>query len=307
VITVAALAPSLDLTYVVERLVPGEIHRPVEVVRCAGGKPLNMARAAARLGADAEVIAILGGATGRILRDALVEAGIATVEVPTSAETRTCVSIASREQDTLTEVYEYAAAVPPPVWKQLVAAVEVAVAHRPGWLSISGGPPRELPVEAIAELVRIGHRAGRRVALDTHGPALPTAVDARPDLVKINRAEATELLGESRSDLLELAEAVRVRSRGLVVLTDAHLGAVATDGVDACRARLTDVHGAFPVGSGDSFLGALVTELDRGSAWVEGLRSAVAAGAANALVPGPGRFQREVVEELRVRVRIDQL
>ena len=48
----------------------GEIHRPIEVVRCAGGKPLNLARAAATLGADVEVVAVLGGPTGQILADA---------------------------------------------------------------------------------------------------------------------------------------------------------------------------------------------------------------------------------------------
>ena len=85
-ITVAALAPSLDLTYVVDRLELGRIHRPIEVVRCAGGKPLNMARAAATLGADVEVVALLGGATGQILHDALTDAGIVTEPVSTSAE-----------------------------------------------------------------------------------------------------------------------------------------------------------------------------------------------------------------------------
>ena len=40
-ITVAGLTPSVDLTYVVDHLELGRIHRPTEVVRRAGGKPLN--------------------------------------------------------------------------------------------------------------------------------------------------------------------------------------------------------------------------------------------------------------------------
>ena len=42
-ITVAGLSPSLDLTYLVDSLRLGAIHRPTAVVRCAGGKALNMA------------------------------------------------------------------------------------------------------------------------------------------------------------------------------------------------------------------------------------------------------------------------
>ncbi len=307
-ITVAALAPSLDLTYLVPRLDHGRIHRPDQLVRCAGGKPLNMARAAATLGADVEVIAVLGGPTGNILAGALVEEGVSTTVVPTPAETRTCVSIAAADDGSLTEVYEYAAAIPVEVWDRLVASVSAAVERRPGWLSISGGPPRELEIDAIATLVRIGGEAGARVAVDTHGPALPAAVRAEPALVKINRYEAADLLEVPHdTDLRRLAEGVAGLSRGLVVLTDAHRGALALDGSIAYRASLPDVHGHYPVGSGDAFLGGLLTELDRGASLVAGLRTAVAAGAANALVPGPGRFAADTVAELRRQVQLDQL
>lgn len=307
-ITVAALAPSLDITYVVDELELGEIHRPLEVVRCAGGKPLNLARASATLDADVEVVAVLGGATGRILHAALTEAGIRTHDVPTEAETRTCVSIASERSRTLTEVYEYAAPIPGEVWREVVAAVEVAVSRRPGWLALAGGPPRELAAEALADLVRTGLRAGCRVAVDTHGSALPAAVDAGPDLVKVNRHEAAELLDlPPDTDLEQLAEAIRARSGGLVVLTDAQLGALAVDDGERWIARLPDVRGHYPVGSGDSFLAGLLSELDRGAPLAEALRTATAAGAANALVPGPGRFAASSVDELRSRVRLDQI
>ena len=42
-----AANPSIDRTYEVERLRPGEIHRPVATVAVPGGKGLNAARAAA--------------------------------------------------------------------------------------------------------------------------------------------------------------------------------------------------------------------------------------------------------------------
>ena len=45
------------------------------------------------------------------------------------------------------------------------------------------------------------------------------------------------------------------------------VGALALDGRVAYRASLPDVHGHYPVGSGDAFLGGLLTELDRGAAW----------------------------------------
>jgi 1-phosphofructokinase family hexose kinase len=307
VITVAALAPSLDVTYVVEELELGQIHRPVRAVRCAGGKPLNMARAVAALGGTVEVVAVLGGATGQLLHEALTDDGIAVVDVTTPAETRMCVSIAAENRSDLTEIYEFAAPIPADVWAALVDALSTAVRSRPGWLSISGGPPKELATDAIADVIRIGHAAGLQVAVDTHGAALPAAVATGPELIKINRYEAAELLSvPADTDLPALAEGVHERSRGRVVLTDAHRGAVALDGEDMISASLPDVHGRYPVGSGDAFLGALVTELDNGQSLLDGLRTATAAGAANALVPGPGCFERSMVDALRPRVRLSK-
>ena len=180
---------------------------------------------------------------------------------------------------------------------------------RPGWLSISGGPPKELAADAIAVLVGIGHAAGVRVAVDTHGPALPGAVEAGPELVKINRYEAADLLDLSPStDLQQLALAVRDRSGGLVVLTDGPGGALAVRRpTTSTGSPFPTCTASYPVGSGDSFLGGLLTELDRGASLVDGLRVAAAAGAANALVPGPGRFEQSSVEELTAQVRIDRV
>ena len=49
-ITVLLLSPSLDVTYLVDEVTVGEIHRPHTVLRSPGGKGLNLARAAHRRG-----------------------------------------------------------------------------------------------------------------------------------------------------------------------------------------------------------------------------------------------------------------
>ena len=95
------------------------------------------------------------------------------------------------------------------------------------------------------------------------------------------------------TDLRQLAEAVRGRSGGLVVSDRrAPRGARPWTAATSIGSALPDVHGHYPVGSGDSFLGGLLTELDRGATLVDGLRTATAAGAANALVPGSGPLRR---------------
>ena len=66
-----AANPSIDRLFAVDGLVPGAIHRPTRFVQVAGGKGLNVARAAVRLGGDVQAAALLGGHAGRWIADEL--------------------------------------------------------------------------------------------------------------------------------------------------------------------------------------------------------------------------------------------
>jgi 1-phosphofructokinase family hexose kinase len=307
VITVAGLTPSLDLTYRVDSLTLGHIHRVPEVVRCAGGKALNMARAASTLQADCAVVAILGGPTGAAMVELLNAEGLAVSVIDSPAETRICVSVAAADTGALTEIYQEAAPLPPPVLEAFLAALKAQLEDSSGWLSISGRAPAGSG-ELIAELVELGRRSGVRVAVDTHGEALAPALAASPALVKINRYEAAELLGVGAdTDLRSMAESIRSRCGAIVVLTDGAAGSVAVDGEVALHAEAPLVVGSYPVGSGDSFLGGLLAALDGGAELRTALRTAAACGAANALVPGQGHFTHASYAEIAATVKIQDL
>lgn len=316
-ITVAGLTPSLDITYLVPTLRPGAIHRPSGVFRCAGGKALNLARAAATVGSAPAVVAVLGGPTGAALSAELAAAGIEVVAVWTPVETRVCVSIAADDVPGLTEIYSYADPLPAEVWSAFVAELDTLLIARPGWLAVPGGPPRGADPDTVATLVRQGRARGCRVAVDTHGAALAPAIAAGPALVKINRSEAAELLGRPvEDDLAAMAAAIRDQlvcggagPDAVVILTDGQHGSLGLCGDQRLRAQPLPEHrtGLFPVGSGDAFLGGLLTGLDRGEDLREALALATAAGAANAAVPGAGRFEAVAVEELVGEVEIAEV
>lgn len=305
-ITVAGLTPSVDLTYVVDHLELGRIHRPTTVVRRAGGKPLNLARAAATLGADVSIVAVLGGWTGDWLADELARAAIAVHRVTTPVLTRTCVSISADDSEELTELYEYAEPIPADVWAQAREALSAELVSRPGWLAISGGPPRGLPPTGLAELSELAHHAGSRVAVDTHGASLVPLLHSHPELVKINRGEAAAILGaDLYTDLTEMAKRLQDKTGGTVVLTDGAAGSLGLDRDGRTYAvGAPGRRGRFPVGSGDSYLAGLLTALDRGDDLAAALRLATAAGVANARLPGPGSLDVALVAQLQHEVSV---
>ena len=199
------LSPSLDVVYVLDAVLAGSIHRPRSVVRLAGGKSLNVARALARLGRPVRAIAPLAGPLGDLVADLLEPTGVELVRLTTTAPTRMCVSAADETAGTLTEFYEVA---PPADGTELDQLDEVlgSVAAPGDWLVLSGSvPPGRRPGPLRRACSPAVRARGVRLAVDTHGPALPLLLEvAAPDLVKINRAEAAELVGRDPADLVEL-------------------------------------------------------------------------------------------------------
>lgn len=290
-ITLLALGPSVDVTYLVDEFFEGGTFRPTGVYRASGGKAINAARAAVTMGADVAVVAPLGGPPGRLVLDDAVAAGIRLLPVWASADTRTCISISSAASGLLTELYERPSAVTGDELARLHEVADGLLAERPGWFAISGGVPASVPVDGLADLVTLAHSRGQRAAVDSHGPALAAALAARPELLKINRAEAAEALGiEPEVDAFDLAERLRALTGGTVVVTDGVAGSYAVDERGRRRAEWSGAFGRYPVGSGDSYLGGLLASLDAGGTLADSLRLAAGCATANALVPGAGRF-----------------
>ncbi|WP_088317677.1 1-phosphofructokinase family hexose kinase [Kineosporia sp. R_H_3] len=331
-IVCVALSPSIDVTYVVPHLAPGTIHRPAEVYRVPGGKGFNVARAARALGADVAAAGVLGGDSGAWMVAMLARSGMRLATVMGIEPTRTCVSVSDRSAGTLTEFYEPPPRITPKAWSDLLHTVVRVCDEHPSWVSLSGSlPPGPVP-EALADLVAAAKGAGAKVAVDTHSTALAAAVGAGADLLKVNVEEAAALLGSGRGtgygdggdDATGADPLTAAQLRDPAVLATALLAAsphtslaIVTAGADGAvvasrtgpplRATL-DVRGDFPVGSGDSFLGGLLTALADAPDDVEtALRLAMGAGAANALTPGAGVLDAGTARTLAEKVLVTTL
>lgn len=307
-IVCVAANPSVDKLFEVERLRLGEIHRPIGFVQVPGGKGLNVARAAHALGAEVTATGILAGHAGRWVAEALAAEGVRASFVWVEGETRASLSVADRSRGDLTEFYEAGTGVDPGGWVRLEDQVAELLPEA-AWLTISGNAPPGAPPDGYARIVRASRAAGVPVALDARDEALANAVAEGPALVKVNAEEAGGLLGR-RIRTMEQARdaAAEIRSRL------SHAGAaIVTRGAEGAVVALPDggflfgrlyARGPYPVGSGDAFLGGLVTALERGDAWPEAVRLALGAAAANAEVPGAGRLEPDRARALAARAEL---
>src|SRR5689334_17362015 len=111
--------PALDRTLIVLRLRPGEVHRTQRVIAAAGGKGLNVARAARTLGYAARCLGPLGGSTGRLVAELAQREGLDGTWTWIAGETRVCTLVVEQAGGDATVINEAGPAVAAAEWARL--------------------------------------------------------------------------------------------------------------------------------------------------------------------------------------------
>ena len=300
-----SLNAAIDKIAAVDRLTPGGIHRPESLTTLPGGKAINAARAAHRLGLVSEVVAVVAGHAGSWLADALDARGISGRYVRVAGETRTCLSVLDRSTGALTEFYEAGLTLPEDQWTAVEAALAGAIAADPAGtvVLLAGSLPPGAPIDAYGRLAALCQGAGARAIVDIGGGPLLAALGARPWLVKVNAAEAASVVGDAPTPIA-IAERLRDLGAEAALVTMGVDGAVLATDDGAWRVGPPPALGPFSVGSGDAFAAGLLVGLGRGEAIDAALRLAAGAGAANALIPGQGELDPADVERLAAATEV---
>ncbi|MFE6485387.1 1-phosphofructokinase family hexose kinase [Streptomyces sp. NPDC057757] len=303
IITVT-LNTAVDVTYTVDRIRTGAVHRLADARHRAGGKGVNVARVLTTLGRSALVAGLVGGPAGQLVRRDLATSGMAQSLTAVAGTTRQTVTVVEAAAGDASVFLEPGPEVSAAEWRaftgeyaRLLGGACVVV--------LSGSLPPGLSEDAYGQLVAAARRVGVPVVLDTAGPALLAALDAGPDLVKPNAVELRETVGAG--DPLAGAEALRRAGAGSVVVSLGAEGllAVTPDGV--WRARPPGPLAGNPTGAGDAAVAALAAGLADRAPWPERLRSAVALSAAAVRAPLAGDFDAGTYRDLLPRIAVTAL
>ena len=300
---------AIDKTAIVSPFRLNAIHRPQEVLALPGGKGCNVARALRTLGDTPVVTGWVGGFAGQFIESGLQAEGIQTAFAHTAAESRTCLSILDRENNTLTELYEKGAPVTTADVDALLERFHGLVFNADA-VVLSGSLPAGAPPDLYRQLAQIAGSARVPVMLDSSGAALRLGLEARPALIKPNETEFAELLGHAitgEDALVEASQHFSSQYGARVVVSLGADGVLAADG-DACwKARPPQWDIVSAVGSGDCLLAGITYALALGQPFAEALRTGVAAGTANAFRLGAGVFTLEDYTRVRESVTVDAL
>ncbi|MCK6580805.1 MAG: PfkB family carbohydrate kinase [Anaerolineae bacterium] len=286
---------ALDRTLVVPGYQQGGVFRPQKAILAAGGKGINVARAADVLGGRARCFGFVAGHSGRLLTDLASREGLVCRFTPLEAgETRTCTVLADPDLGVTTLVNEAGAATAAADWARLRA--DLLADAEPRTICFCGSLPPGSPLDSFAQLLGDCAAAGHSVWVDTSGAALMAASKVRGVNLKVNDEEAsvlTSVLIPSPEIATATAALLADVSGAFAVITMGKAGAILAAGGRTWLAKPPHIAVKSAVGSGDSFLAGLLVALGAGEPPDAALRRAAAAGAANAQSYGGGQFSLE--------------
>jgi 1-phosphofructokinase family hexose kinase len=308
ILTVTA-NPAIDKVYDVDELRSGAVIRSSRCETFAAGKGINLARGLRDLGREVLALGFAGGHSGQALRALLAAERIPEAMTVTRGEVRLNPTIRSKVPPAEFHVVEPAAG----VTRDDVAALLTACSnHLPGAdvVAVAGTLPPGLVASDLLTLIQRAHQHGVKVAVDTSGPLLRTAIEARPWLMKPNAEELSELMEEnvlSGPGIVAAARRLVDRGAETVAVSQAAEAAYLVRRAGAWMAVPPTVDVVNSVGCGDAMMAGLIHAFLLGRTDADVIRYGVAAGTANVLCHVPGRIPPEHLEELLAQVRVTRV
>ncbi len=140
------------------------------------------------------VICGLAGYTGRRIAELAAAEDIAVDPVWYTGETRTNLNVLDPLSECSTDFYEFGNELPVRGWEEKLAKVKnnaTAAAAVIGCGSLTPGADPHV----FKMIVDVAHSVGALAYLDPHGPPLVSALEAHPELIKINQHEVCDIRG----------------------------------------------------------------------------------------------------------------
>ena len=184
----------------------------------------------------------------------------------------------------------------------------------------SGSIPSNVENDIYFRLIDISKKIGSTSILDTNGVPLIKGIKAKPEIIKPNLLELSQILNNPEinklvfSDIFKSCKLIVKKAKTLlneelkiILVTLGENGAILIkDGITLYgNVKVENVIDT--VGSGDSFLAGFALNYFEKKELYDCFKNAIACGAANTLIPGPGIFKLGDVKKIIKNVKIFEL
>ncbi|MBW7886001.1 MAG: hexose kinase [Caldilineaceae bacterium] len=306
-LTVTANA-ALDRVIFIEEFRPGSMMRAPRVVDCVGGKGFDTSVALRGLQQPTVAVGFVAGYYGQRLAEILEGYGIETDLVWVDGNTRLANVLVETRYARHSHVMVGALPVTAAAIEDLLAHVYRHLAAAT-WVAVAGSLPPGVPATLYHTVTEMARAAGKPMLVDATGPPLRAALEARPDIVKMNLDEFIETFAVEGKELPELIAAARGvyarRKLATLVLTCGRDGVVAVTPEGIFHAQAPAQQAINAAGAGDAASAAILWRRSQGDQWRETMRWAAAVSAASVLTACTAEVHMADVERLLPAVTVE--
>ncbi|MDA3938477.1 MAG: PfkB family carbohydrate kinase [Spirochaetia bacterium] len=296
---VVCLNPTIQKTIILNELKENEVNRSSDYRTDASGKGVNVTRVLSQLGADSVHLTQSGYRADYFLN--LTNEDYLNVQtVPNKSPIRTCTTLISNTNITVTEIVEESLPVDVNTetlildeYKRLLINTENVI--------ISGSKASGFSNNIFPQMVKLAKTAKKTVILDYRGKDLINSVSYRPDIIKINFPEFVSTffpdysIGEHEENI-KLKELVIEKITELystfgikTILTRGTMPVIfMTETGSILEEKIRLVKPINTIGSGDAFTAGLAFKLNQKASLKEAVLFGAECGSKNAGLLRPG-------------------
>ena len=307
-ITTICLNPCFDKTVSVDRLQPGQVNRIKEARVDQGGKGINVAVVAKRLGLDVQCIGVMGENGASELTSIMDREGLRHQFLTVPGHVRTNMKVYSLDGQGVTELNEPGTPLTEADLQRFTKMAEEATADS-DMIVLTGSLPPGCPEGTYRDLMTA--LEGKKCILDTEGKELELAAKgAHPFLIKPNLREMEATLGIELRTMRAIRDAsllfLRLGVKHSVVSMGA-MGAMYIAEDKTLFAPALRVETKSTVGAGDAMIGGMLLGYEIEKDMSKAFRYGIAAGAASVMTEGTQLIVRSDFEKLLDQVRIQEV
>ncbi len=307
-ITTICMNPCFDKTVEVDELKVGQVNRIRDARVDQGGKGINVAVVAERLGLDVQCIGIMGKDGSEELTALIEKENLKHSFLQIPGHVRTNTKIVSGSGKGVTELNE-----PGPMVDaaNLNSFFELAKEKTQGsdMVVLTGSLPPGCPEGTYRDLLKI--LEGKKCILDTEGKELELAAKgACPYLIKPNLKEMEATLGIELRTMRTIRDAALLFIRLGVqhaVVSMGEMGAMYVSADKTLFAPALRVEIKSTVGAGDAMIGGMLLGYSKEKDMARAFRYGIAAGAASVMTAGTQLIVKEDFERLLDMVKIQEV
>ena len=307
-ITSICLNPCFDKTVNVETLLPGQVNRIRDARVDLGGKGINVAVVARRLGLDVQCIGIMGENGASDLTAMMDREGLKHRFLTVRGHVRTNMKVYSLDGQGVTEFNEPGTPLTSDILSEFTRIAEETTSDS-DMIVLTGSLPPGCPEGTYRDLMLA--LKGKRCILDTEGKELELAAKgACPFLIKPNLREMEATLGIELRTMRAIRDAALLFIRLGVKHSVVSMGAMGAMYVSAEKTLFSPalrVDTKSTVGAGDAMIGGMLLGYEIEKDMSKAFRYGIAAGAAGVMTEGTQLIVKSDFDALLDQVRIQEV